>query len=277
MLPGILSEYGTGVVVSLFIMLTMALLSLIATITTLWLIRSVGRKNGYTTIIVWLTATQLVYDFSILIFPSETMGVGPAAFTDALSTYSGIATSLWSNVLSYVVYYVVANFKAINIEKNFVWFLLSVNIPAIAVALGVIVSYIHRDPHETALTFYLVIRIVSVVANFFLYYLVARKIAQMDFNSNRKQQQASDEADESASNHSGSTKRKDGNNNENPVHALSRRLKYYPIFQAISRIPVTWYQLAYGNIASSGKKQHLLMRVLHLFPPRGEKHNKLVL
>lgn len=237
----LISGYSEDVVISLFIMEVMGLASIIGTILTLWLIYSVGRKNGYTMIIVCMTSMQLMYDIAILITPMDIIGNETYAFQDALASLGGISTSLWSNVLSFVVYYVVKNFRALNIEKNFHWFALGIYVPSIALAISAGISHVVPDRNNTSSLLYLIVRIISIVINFALYYLVSRKIAFMGYND----LSSSGEGNDDASNHSGSTKRAN-NNAENPVYALSRRLKYYPIFQAISRIPFTWYQLAYG-------------------------------
>lgn len=95
----------------------MATLSLLASILTLYLIKRLGKSNGYMRLVVSLTACQIVYDIGFYFFLWYHVKIGIILF-NFLNTWGGCASALWSNVIILVTCHIIVKLRSIDIETK---------------------------------------------------------------------------------------------------------------------------------------------------------------
>ncbi len=124
------------------ILMAMGAIGLTFTLFTMWIIRSMGRYNSYILLVINLTIAQMFYDLSVLLVQLPGNGV----FYDmAMRTFSGVAASLWTNVISISVFYVVTMHKSLDIFKSYRYMLLGISCIAIIPAIGVPMTIYHEE------------------------------------------------------------------------------------------------------------------------------------
>jgi hypothetical protein len=142
-------------------------------------------------------------------------------------TFGGISTSLWTNLVSYVVYYTVYKCKVYDITKNFKLLRSIVLIPSITLMIFTSLSFINTSDDNNFIEMlnlsYAIIRIISISINMFIYVYLSyyfyhrdRGVAIEDVN-------------------------------KDSVRNLVNQIKYYPIIQVVSRIMVFWYEFYYNH------------------------------
>lgn len=115
----------------------MTSISLACTLFTLWLISKAGGvKSGYMYLLFSLTLSQLIYDVGMMFVPLYWIDAC-ARINNFLTAVGGMATSLWSNVIALVVYYIVKKLRSFNINEHF--FMMSSAITIVSLLLGVII------------------------------------------------------------------------------------------------------------------------------------------
>lgn len=183
------------------------------------------RSTGFTTIILAMTIFQTMYDMSFY------YGVVPGPSTIVLvcnlfQISGGVGSSLFSNILASIVYYVLVYRKTVDVMKLFPWLCLIVFIPVAVNCIVYIVAYAEDSTHLyiiANLEIYYYIRLISIVLNFFLYsltYIAARRIVG---NMNARNEIL-----------------------DNAIITMVSRLKYYPLIQALARSGLTVYEMQYG-------------------------------
>ena len=95
----------------------MATISLLASLVTLYLIRRLGKSNGYMHLVMSLTACQVVYDIGFYFFLCYDLKIGVILF-NFFNTWGGVASALWSNIIILVTCHIIINLRSINIEKK---------------------------------------------------------------------------------------------------------------------------------------------------------------
>ena len=189
----------------------------------LYIMRS--RSTGFTTIILAMTILQTMYDISFY------YGVVPGPSTivlvcNLLQISGGIGSSLFSNILAGIVYYVLVFRKNVDVMKLFPLFCIIVFIPVAVNCIVYIVAYARDSTHLykiANLDIYYYIRLISIFLSFFLYiltYIAARQILG-SMNSNNEV-------------------------HNNAIITMVSRLKYYPLIQALARSGLTVYEMKYG-------------------------------
>ena len=203
----------------------MTSISLACTLFTLWLISKAGGvKSGYMYLLFSLTLSQLIYDVGMMFVPLYWIDAC-ARINNFLTAVGGMATSLWSNVIALVVYYIVKKLRSFNINEHF--FMMSSGITIVSLLLGVIiVATLDTSGGKDFLIFYYWFRFASIMVNVIVTYLIHRKCQQMGF----------------------------GAQGHHPVTVLAKRLKCYPIVQTVARIGASWYELFYGFGSDSYKE-----------------------
>ena len=92
------------------ILVVVSVLSIWASIITLYIIHALDKWNGYMRVIWSLTICQIIYDVSFFFFVAFYVGgeknIG-YEFSIFLSTFGGLAVTLWTNALIFVVLYMV--------------------------------------------------------------------------------------------------------------------------------------------------------------------------
>lgn len=214
------TQWAIGIVA-----LTVAFISLICSLTTLWLIKIMKLWNGYIFLITLLTISQVLYDISFFFIPAAMLSNKPTwkIIAAALSSFGGLSAGFFTNVMSLVIYYVVLKLKSFDIQKRYRAILFLVCLPSLLMAVFAVLLV--SDPHRDAILqlSYFTVRCSCVVLNLYISILIKRKLNRM-------------------------AKATDRNNGDyyDPLHALVGRIKYYPLCQSIYIIGAVWYYALEG-------------------------------
>jgi len=213
-----------------------------------------------------LTLMQFVYDVGLIFIPLywvQALNTVTVFFT----SFGGVATSIWSNIISLVVVHIVSSMKTFDIEKRFAAMAVGVTGFSLVIATGAAIT--NPDPtnarseaavdwHPVFFKLYYWIRFVSILVNVTAWVVVSRKLAVMGF--------AAPAADGRQL-----SKNSRARNLVHPVTVLAGRLKWYPIVQMASRVGAAWYEITYGDSASTYKtptQAHTIALVLFaIFTP----------
>lgn len=214
----------------LYIQVSIASLSLLCSLLTIFLIYVMKKWNGYSIMIVNLSLAQSIYDVSIIM----SCGSGDDFFTAErfLRYFSGSAASLWTNVILLVVAYVVYKLQIFDVKKNFLQILI-----VIVISPALTVSVLQLKFPQIMLYFWF--RIASIALNIFVYLAVQRKLRLMstlrpDWSINGWKDWWR-----------GKSRYRTESSNElkrDPIRLLAHRLKYYPMVQILSRVGVAWFE-----------------------------------
>lgn len=190
--------------------------SVICSIFLIHLIVAMGKWNGFTRIILWMTICQIVYDtsfvFGIYSAAEETGYKSMHLVAIFLSTFGGISVTLFTNVLMAVVFRMVYTRKAVKIMENFRIHLVLVMSVSIALAVYSTVAFGSGD-YKLSGDLYNYVRLSSIVANFSIYAIVTKLLWTPTYK---------------------------------PLLVLSSRLKFYPICQVVTRLWPTIYEFIHG-------------------------------
>jgi hypothetical protein len=214
--------------VGAIIEISIAAISLCCSILTIWVIVLLNKWNGYVYMIANLSIAQALYDISIMIYPCDQADC--ILSRNILRFSTGIAATLWTNIILFVVAYIVFYLKTIDVREYSFRLLFAVTLFSIAVAM------IEQWQKEWRVYFWL--RVFSILFNIILYLLVKRWLHLMTKDTTR-------EISWSSWLYRLLTcqgKAKHKKSPQDPVRILAYRLKYYPIVQLITRLGVAWYE-----------------------------------
>ena len=202
------------------ILLILAFLSLTSTMTTLYLMYDMKRRNGYLLLIFNLTVCQIFYDAPFFLVPFYSVG-DVLTTANFLFTFAGLAVALWTNVVSFVLYNIVKYLQSFDIYGHYRSFACLVFIPSLVMACCAAVYSGDQEKLLIVNNFYYWVRIGSIVFNVVVHGLISLKLNRMGYAIG-------------------------GAAAEDPVRVLASRIKYYPIVQIVTRIGAAWYEYAYG-------------------------------
>lgn len=221
------SAFGENEHSKVFVSLVLigTILSAAASILMLILIYRLKRRNGHVLLVSTMTFFTLVYD--ITFFPGV-VNLGNRYVTitaNCLQLFSGITTSLISNLVASITYYVVNYRKSFDIYRYYSSMMAFVMFPGVIDCIIFVISVQKKSldylSDVAILIIYYYLKMISIVFNFIIFTLTALEIRRIASGKEvlSKQEQA--------------------------LNALSMRLFYYPIIQSISRSGCAWYELAY--------------------------------
>jgi hypothetical protein len=199
--------------------ITVATASNLCSLLTLWIIYKCQRWNAYVQIILSMTVSQLLYDtsFYFLLNGSDTSFY----IQEFLSSFAGAATTLWTNVMSGVVLYLVTTRKSMDIESMYVYFFSGIVVVSLLLATMTCVYLTDSIQRDYAYGFYMVFRGLSICFNIISYLFISRNLNEIGSSSRYASTRA-------------------------PLQTLAARMKYYPIVQILSRAWPTYYEVTYG-------------------------------
>ncbi len=199
--------------IGIYLQISFAFLSLLCALLTLYIIKILNKWNGYLLLIVNLTIAQSIYDLSIILDvyrPIHLLSV-------FLRASSGIAGSLFTLQITYVVIYVVIHLKSIDVQKYYFTVLTIVLVPSFIVAFF---ETYQKTENFFGDPLYYYARIIEILFNILLYMYLVYAIQKRD--NRNKIEGIEYEMD--------------------PVKILAKRLKYYPIVQVFCRLGVAIYE-----------------------------------
>jgi hypothetical protein len=215
------------------ILITGGCLGLVCSMLTLWIIYRMNRINGYLKLIIALTVSQLCYDFSIVLV---LFNWSPIVFLYiAIRSMSGLWATFVTNILSFVVLYTVWTSSVIDLAKNIRYILPTFFIPA--TLYGIIAPYVIFYSSDSVAhivtSIYYWIRVASIIFNICSYLAMVYKLNQIDSLSCFSSQSSTLPSRLKVA--------------QSPLWALAHRLKYYPIVQIITRLPVAIHEYSFGH------------------------------
>ena len=217
------------------ISLVFASISTVCTVLTLWLLHDINRWTGFAGLVYALTLSQLIYDVGFFVKPvlSATSNAPIFAFY-LLQITGGLATTLFTNVISYIVVVISFSLRSYDIKKNFASIVACVSVlsvvPALLAALGETEALGNSSRAVSSfavLYYYAIARVLSIVFNFFCYILLGFRLRRMGWTF----------FPSSSSNKSSAP--------VHPVCALANRMVYYPVVQVLTRLPAAWLEFGY--------------------------------
>jgi len=210
---------------------------------TLYLINKIGMRSGYLRLIYSLAVMQLIYDIGLL---NVCLYWIPAsrAIESFSTTFGGMGSNLWSNVISIVVVHIVVRLKSFDINYYYSKMLILITILSLGMAIATVLTAPLKKGDSfdsTALIIqdvYYYFRIAAIIFNVGCWVAVSRRLSIMGFKRKTGQGQSSLQA----------------------VMVLADRLKWYPIVQVFSRSGAAFYDYKYGygtnGYGDNGEKLH---------------------
>ena len=209
--------------IGVLIAVTGGVLGMLCSTLTLVIIYRMNRWNTYTKLIVALTSSQLLYDLSVAMIAFS--GRNNEFAYIALRSMSGLWAAFITNILSFVVIWTVLTLQPANISSNLVLILSIIYVPS--ALYGVLVPYamynLSEEQFDIVSYIYFWARAVSILFNVTSYVVLVYRLYYLQHTA-----------------HLGSVL-------VNPLMALVRRFKYYPIVQVLARLGVAWYEYTYGH------------------------------
>ena len=183
---------------------------------------------GYIKLILAMSWYQLLYDISLFNAASD-IGNFPVLFSVQLFQFmGGIGSSIMSNWIAFVLFYVVIFEKSFDILKNYMYIILS----TVIIWLPMVIIYsIGALPDEDSSIYlvhlarrslYYYARLISISFNFVMIACILYRNYRIRSKSTTKTPA------------------------EIAINTLCRRVMYYPILQTISRSGYAWYESQYG-------------------------------
>eukprot|EP01036_Dinobryon_divergens_P031537 gene31537-40951_t len=145
-----------------------------------------------------------------------------------LDILGGLSVSFWTNILSFIIYYIVTFIKSLDIFRNyFLFFFIAVVLPLVLATLEVTLNnvIVETDDEQACgggsdyyifIDIYYWVRVASIGLNVVIFAVISVKLRYMAIN-------------EGADSHHSAA-----------IFALVRRMKYYPIAQVFIRSGAAW-------------------------------------
>ena len=221
--------------------------ALLASILILVLIRRLRVWNPQTSLVWWMSVCQCTYDASFFSFVAQASGSTNhwSYYTASFfQLFGGISVTLFTNVITAVLMWVIISRKNIDLFRYFHWVLLITMGPGLAIGIAYLANKTD-DAYlgEVLSPSYYWVRLGSIFLNL-LFYVITQDRVNKITNS------------VSVRAYSTGAGGADGNRKKLSTHdaiaTLTRRSKYYWIVQAISRSGAAVYEGAYGYHGYTG-------------------------
>ncbi len=113
------------------------------TLFTLWVVRSMGRYNSYILLVINLTIAQMFYDLSVLmvVLPGTTGALIELFFR----IFFGVASSLWTNIISFSAFFVVVYQESFPVFRYFWWIFAAITVLSAVPASGMVYNTYYYD------------------------------------------------------------------------------------------------------------------------------------
>ena len=231
-----MSLFGNSVHQQVFVTLVLigSICSSFASMLMLLIIYKLKVWNGHILLVVSMTVFQFVYDATFFTGMIDVGNEYVTIISNVLQLFSGVTSSLVSNLVAWITFYVIYYKKGFDIFRYYSVMMLIVVLPAIA-DCALFLCSIRGNRSEyfkniAVLYVYYYLKLVSIIFNFVLGSITFYEIRRIRSGKERL------------------TK------SESSLNTLSMRLFYYPIVQSISRIGFAWYEFSYqyDNSSSGG-------------------------
>jgi hypothetical protein len=259
--PKSLLEHNYFFFIAALISITVAGISFMGSFLVCYLIRAIKRNNGYLRLVSVMATLDCFYNLSYF----TQLSVGHEKMYQAtifLTIFCGLSVTILTNILITTVYNIVHRMEAEDIQKYFhMYFLFALGIPFVLAVYGM-ENFSRRYGDSIC-----AVRLSCIVYNIIIYYLIIKRLKRIDSNRSQCLTNAPTDVDEqidmnqnqlneNSLNSSGNSSIKLKVNSRlynsvnrptlQPVYALTSRIWHYPLWQVLTRIPATYYELEYG-------------------------------
>ena len=194
---------------------------------TLWILHDMNKWTGFLWLVATLSIAQMTYDIGFF-FRADTSHPTSVFLWYLLQVTGGMATTLVTNVIAFIVANIAITLRSYDIKKNYLlimsWVMGISLVPAVLLAVTAVIQ-----PHEEYNTLrkfttyaYASLRVISVFINIGSYIVLQIRLRRMGLSLNNSKNQP-----------------------VHPVAALSSRMVYYPIVQFITRAAAAWMEFRY--------------------------------
>lgn len=202
----------------------MSILSLFCSSANFLLIKMMKKWNGYMWVLSCMTGCQVCYDVTYWLETSYNANLRSRAFVTGLFYCGGMGVALYTNVLSFIVFYLVYMRSSFDIWANWKYITGFVMLPSVVVFLCVVGNWNNSErSYDIALLNYIV-RILSIIVNFALNSFVMYRVGNMITHTAKKVNQRS--------------------RCETAILVLANRMLFYPIIQTVTYS----VQMVYGPL-----------------------------
>lgn len=247
-------------------------LSLICSLMTLFLVYRMKIWNGFLLILVSTSICQVLYDLNYMI--GITNDYDWCLVWNFLDIFGGLSVALWTNILSFIIVYILVHIKNLDIFKNFHYLCaISMGPPLVLAVYSVSGNIIgHQDNDDdfspcefndnleahVVMDLYYWGRISSIIFNIFSFFYIYYKLNGFMLVSSKKTEFIDDSLRVSlgvdAPTHHVSQELNITDAQGSAITTLVNRLKYYPLVQVLCRCGAAWDEFdnyRYSNFYSS--------------------------
>lgn len=228
------------------IALTMGLTSLVCSVSTILLICSFRKVNGYLLILFTITLFQVLYDINyILRFATSDAACYAGQFLDLVG---GLGSSFWTNILTFSVTYTILKCESVQVFKHYFHFSLFGSVIPFAVGiLALSLSTIETDDDEYGCGFYDKAEADAIQNIYYWGRLISVMItlALCCFNLVRLRIQLKATTD------TPNEMRTARDQDYERMYQTIYRMNFYAIAQIISRSGAAWNEWDYGRYSTS--------------------------
>lgn len=210
-------------------LLGVSLLSFFSTVTTLFLIHDMGKRNGYLLVLRSLTAMQFFLDIQFFLVPFYYVR-SIQLLTVFINVFGSTAVCMWVNFISILLYRIVTNLTSYSVNKAYPTAFLTIAVVSTitASAMTAVTGMYHGHSAAFNITNYvfLSLRMISIIFNLLVHFKISYRLKEMGFwEANRPK--------------------------NDPVLILSSRIKFYPLVQIFAMLGIILYEVQYGFDPSS--------------------------
>lgn len=211
---------------------TSAACSLCCSLATLGIIARIKKKTGYLAVVASLTVSQAIYDSSFFMYQLSSFPGGSEG-QRFVSFFGGLASTLWTNVLSLLLVVIIFKNTHVNVKQRYWRMGLAVFVPAASLAAAAVATSSLQElcPYNAVFWTAFSVRLVSIAFNVVCYLLLVYRLGPSSSSS-------------SSSSNSGGGRRKSSAGFA--VRVLASRLKYYALVQIVTRSTEASYELLFS-------------------------------
>ncbi len=173
-------------------------------------------RSGYGILLIHLTFSQIIYDFTFLLYAGY-QNVYCMNLINFMAIFGGTSTAMWSNIISVVVVFVVLYGRTLDIKPNLPY--ITAGVMSFTLPLSILEVVFYYDPYREYIVneIYYYWRLISIFFNFLVYCVISYKMHQLESKTGEISRM-------------------------NPLKTLVSRFKYYPLFQSLFRAGASWYE-----------------------------------
>jgi hypothetical protein len=164
----------------IYIIVFVSCISLFFEFIILWLIHKIKRWNGFMVLIYTMTICNMFYDSFFLFYVQDNSFTYEVEIF--LGSYGGLSVTIWTNVISFILFYTITTLQTVDIYKNYKYYvIISIVFP---IAFSLMWDKFYVDDNNAAVEsiswIYFWLRILSIVINIVIFIWIDLIIKALD-------------------------------------------------------------------------------------------------